>query len=607
MGRIAATRRTQAARDGVQCAVHLRTRTLLLSLLVASACGDDNSPAETDGGTGEGTSSTGSTSLSDTTTGGSTTTGSSSESGVDESGSESSTTTGGEEPVEPLPWQTDCVVNGYDLSRLHPELECTSIEVPLDWDAPDGDTIQVGALRIPAATEERVGTFWALDGGPGGSGLGYPLDEGWREEIREAGWDIIIPPHRGTFSPLLECTSAPQSTDCRLQLESIWGDGLRHFNTVQAARDVGEFIRREQADDDDRVVVYGVSYGTLWAEVYAGQHPEQADAIILDSVLPANADTHLEEYLIQEVSEELLQACVDDPVCGPRVGFESGAEFSAAVIEAIDGGDCGAGDLGLWADSNIRLRFGQLMNLRHLRNYIPLLAAMLTRCDPALNDIVEDSSNALFGTLAASLRPVEQFPFGPGLTSDDEPLASGPPPFDLLYSGPLSTVVVATTLLRSDADPPVVSADARNHFASLGFIDNIFIEIAANWGDLPKVEFDRDFVSQTPMIAFNADYDLQTVLPWAELVAEQHGIPLVRVADGAHGLTRSDTGGKSLDGESCARAIMLAFMDDPLAPVDDSCAQNLPPLDVNLERPDLANRSMTAFGTTDPWSLLPPL
>ncbi|MCR9165647.1 MAG: alpha/beta hydrolase [Nannocystaceae bacterium] len=582
-----------------------RPRALLLLSLLATACGDDVTVASTDQGTGGSSdSTTGAVEL--TTTSGEESSTSTSSGAADETSSTGDETTGGPDPAQPLDWQTDCLAGSYDLRRIHPDLQCTAIEVPLDWDEPDGETIVVGAVRIPATTQTRVGTFWTLDGGPGGSGLGYPLDEGWREEIRQAGYDIIVTPHRGTFSPYLLCAAVSNtSADCLAQVEEDWGDRLQHFNTVEAARDVGEFIRREQAGEDERVVVYGVSYGTYWAQFYAGEFPTQADAIILDSAVPMNGDLALEEYLVQEQAERLLQECVDDPVCGARVGFESGEAFSAAVVSAIDDGDCGMGDAGLWEESNFRFLFGQLINSDRVRNYVPLLAAMLSRCEPELSATVNTAINGLFGALASKTGPVEQMPIGVPLHSPRRPATDGTPPgFDLLFSGALQSAVIATTMLSEDADPAQAELDAMNHFASLGF-GTLMAGIQANWSGLPKVEFDRAFASETPMLVLNATYDLQTVMPWAEIVAEQHGAQLIEFNDGQHGVTLSGTGGKTLQGDPCARALMFEFMDDPGEPVDDSCAQALPAVDVNLERADLVDVSMAAFGTDDPWSLLP--
>lgn len=572
---------------------------LLLGLTPLLACGDDTPPAA------EGTTGDASSSTAEPTTGDEASTSTSApatSTGQGESSTTGEETTGGEVP-EPLAWQADCVAGGYDLLRLHPELQCTAIEVPLDWDTPDGDAILVGALRIPSAVQPRLGTLWALDGGPGGSGFGFAMDPGLVSEFTEAGWDLIIPPHRGTFSPFLECDAPTESSDCAAELQETWGDGLQHFNTLEAARDVGEFIRRERASADEPTVVYGVSYGTYWGQFYANEFPDQATAIILDSTVPTSIDIATQEYTVQTLAEQLLQACVDDPTCGARVGFESGAAFSQAVIDAIDNDDCGAGDFGLWEDSNFHTTFGQLINTRGSRNYVPLLAAMLSRCDPALSTIVNESIFDLFGF--GGPRDLEHFPFGteqvPGHSRD-----GSPPPFDLMFSGALQFAVIATSMLRADATPEVAELDAQRHFAGLGF-GSLMARTKAGWGTLPKVEFEGDVSASTPMLIFNAHYDLQTPFPWAEIVAEQHGGTLVEFADGQHALSFSGTGGKTLDGQTCARAMMLDFMADPSAAVDDSCTATLPGIDVNLQRADLAPLSMSAFGTDDPWSLLPPL
>ena len=128
------------------------------ALLVA--CSIDPNAATSDAGTSGGTSGGGASSgVSEDTTGDDS---SSSTAALDTSTGTATgdDTSGGVEPPAPLQWQADCVANGYDLRRLHPDLECTAIEVPLDWDAPDAETITVGALRIRATTEQRAGTFW---------------------------------------------------------------------------------------------------------------------------------------------------------------------------------------------------------------------------------------------------------------------------------------------------------------------------------------------------------------------------------------------------------------------------------------------------------------
>src|SRR5690625_7439895 len=50
--------------------------------------------------------------------------------------------------------------------------ECGTLEVPMDYDDPDGDVFTLALGRRAAANpNERIGSLLLLPGGPGGSGL----------------------------------------------------------------------------------------------------------------------------------------------------------------------------------------------------------------------------------------------------------------------------------------------------------------------------------------------------------------------------------------------------------------------------------------------------
>jgi len=52
------------------------------------------------------------------------------------------------------------------------DLECTQVEVPLDYADPDGRTISLAVLRRPAGDpERRIGVLLINPGGPGASGM----------------------------------------------------------------------------------------------------------------------------------------------------------------------------------------------------------------------------------------------------------------------------------------------------------------------------------------------------------------------------------------------------------------------------------------------------
>src|SRR3989338_458151 len=59
-----------------------------------------------------------------------------------------------------------------DCPRVYgPGFECGALDVPLDHDDPDGQTIAIELVRLPATSpESRLGTIFLNPGGPGGSG-----------------------------------------------------------------------------------------------------------------------------------------------------------------------------------------------------------------------------------------------------------------------------------------------------------------------------------------------------------------------------------------------------------------------------------------------------
>ena len=556
-----------------------------VEVLVASAivgCGDDGTTPQADTSSGSSSSSS-----SSTTEPGST---SSSSGVVDESSSSSSSSesTGGP-PIEPLVWTRDCMVEGADLGVLHDGLECTGIEVPLDWDAPDGDRIIVAAERVRTSATRR-GAVLLLDGGPGASGIAFFQTPAIIEPLLAAGFDVVVPNHRGTVSPGLRCTFPVQSDQCRSELEQAWGEGLRHFNTVQAARDVRELITRMNVDDpDSETILYGVSYGTFFASHVLQVSGDRVTGVVLDSVLPYGVDVSEQEIVVQGRAVDLLQRCVDDPVCGPRVGFASGEEFAEAIVTAIDDGDCGGYDNGAWADSNYRAFFGGMLNTKGLRDYLPLIGALLTRCTNESSDVASMAISQLLGGA---------IPVTPG---NDR---YGLPP-SLFYSQEVFAVVVATMLVGDGVDTAGAIAAAEQNFANNGILEAVD---GANqvFGDLPNPQWSTEPAPDVPVLVLAGRYDTQTPLPWAERERDRVDATLFVFEDTMHALAYPGTGGKYPDGTPCAMSIIGAFVDDPDATTDSSCIAELRGVDVNLAGDFLQTTNMDAFGVADPWSLLPP-
>jgi pimeloyl-ACP methyl ester carboxylesterase len=188
--------------------------------------------------------------------------------------------------------------------------ECAQVPVPLDHDAPNGATVLIRMVRIPASdTEHRIGTLFLNPGGPGGSGVDFALNVGsflYSPEVR-ARFDLVGFDPRGIGrSTQLRCagnwrqtgswfTSVPwpETTD-EIEAWGSAGDSIRsdcdqkggrildHMTTADVARDL-DVLRR--AVGDAQLTYAGYSYGSYLGTTYANLFPEKVRAVVVDGVL----------------------------------------------------------------------------------------------------------------------------------------------------------------------------------------------------------------------------------------------------------------------------------------------------------------------------------
>ncbi|MGW2226323.1 alpha/beta hydrolase [Streptomyces formicae] len=182
---------------------------------------------------------------------------------------------------------------------------CAKVVVPLDYAAPKGPTLSLTISRLKAtgARSERRGIIQTNPGGPGGHGLGMPvqLRAKMTPEVAAA-YDVIGMDTRGLgeSSPLdcgLDSISwfrgagfdrasfdrvAKKSADDARKCEAKYGDRLAHYSTRNIARDV-DVVRG--ALGERRTSWFGQSYGTYLGAVYAQMFPGRLDRIVLDSAM----------------------------------------------------------------------------------------------------------------------------------------------------------------------------------------------------------------------------------------------------------------------------------------------------------------------------------
>jgi pimeloyl-ACP methyl ester carboxylesterase len=187
-------------------------------------------------------------------------------------------------------------------------LECATLDVPLDYDDPDGEQITIGLNRLPARDPaKRIGSLIFNPGGPGGGASpivaleasGTPV---FTPEVRDH-FDLIgmDPRGTGTSTPVrcdpdtwndfvslfpqdkagyerLRAHTTAVGESC-LQLTGLL---LGHLDTASAAKDI-EQVRL--ALGGEPLNYLGLSYGTQLGATYAELFPDNIRVMVLDGAL----------------------------------------------------------------------------------------------------------------------------------------------------------------------------------------------------------------------------------------------------------------------------------------------------------------------------------
>ncbi len=235
--------------------------------------------------------------------------------------SSAAATSGPAVPAEPgaaLSWHP-CAAQGA-------RVQCSSLQVPLDYSRPDGRMITLALSRVQATAppSQRQGVLLVNPGGPGGSGLGLAgtvatgLPPSVAARYTIVGFD---PRGVGSSTPALHCDPAffrgvrPDYIPASLAAEKVlenrakayaadcekrFGWLLPYMTTVDVARDM-DTIRA--ALGQQKINYFAYSYGTYIGEVYATLFPQRVRRMVLDSTVgPAGvwyADNIAQDYAFQ--------------------------------------------------------------------------------------------------------------------------------------------------------------------------------------------------------------------------------------------------------------------------------------------------------------------
>ena len=179
-----------------------------------------------------------------------------------------------------------------------PGASCGRMDVPMDYSNPDGKKISVGFIKAAATKpEKRRGVLFINPGGPGGSVYhqfttveGYPdTTPRWPKEVREE-WDIVgVQPRGLEGSTKLECEEVNAGPIDQIQrsgglikdaCDAKMPGYAATLTTENTARDWDQV---RQAMREEKISIYGNSYGTVLGSMYATTFPEHTDKVVLDS------------------------------------------------------------------------------------------------------------------------------------------------------------------------------------------------------------------------------------------------------------------------------------------------------------------------------------
>jgi pimeloyl-ACP methyl ester carboxylesterase len=228
---------------------------------------------------------------------------------------------------------------------------CGKLSVPLDYSSPAGPFITIAFRWYPAQDGDARGTVVPVEGGPGYPSIGsvsYPSGgqpSGYAAmygPVLER-FNMLAVDNRGTgVSTPLRCSSlqdfsGPTGTsafqqvvgECAARLNHRWrfpGGGYVHasdlFTSALAAADLASVIK---ALEVGRVDLYGDSYGSFFAQVFANRFPHMLRSLILDSTYETVGLDPWYRSSVESMPADFQDACSRAPACA---GAEAGSVWA---------------------------------------------------------------------------------------------------------------------------------------------------------------------------------------------------------------------------------------------------------------------------------------
>jgi pimeloyl-ACP methyl ester carboxylesterase len=203
----------------------------------------------------------------------------------------------------------------YSPCPSHAGFECGTLTVPLDRSGALPGTVTLAVERVVASANPEHKALLTLAGGPGQAAI--PLAEDFASTMGAGltSRDLLVFDQRGTgASGPLQCTALLPGHSSG----SLLNDSQRCANQIGPTRgqyttsvSVDDIEAIRQASGYDKLMIYGVSYGTKVALQYAARYPDHVEGLILDSVVRADGPDPFHRSTFAATRRVLTELCSD--------------------------------------------------------------------------------------------------------------------------------------------------------------------------------------------------------------------------------------------------------------------------------------------------------
>jgi pimeloyl-ACP methyl ester carboxylesterase len=450
--------------------------------------------------------------------------------------------------------------------------QCGQLAVPLDRTGAVPGTVTLSAKRVVASSNPTASAVVALAGGPGQAAIPASTEFASILGPALATRDLLVFDQRGTGSSgRLTCPAfergivsiATAAQACANQL----GPARGFYRTSDSVDDI-EALRVESGYQ--KLVLFGVSYGTKVALDYAAKYPANVEALVLDSVVTPEGSDVLNVSTFKAMPRALGGLCVS----GACNGITSSVGHDLFNLVHKTGRKSIRGKVNTPGGRSLRVTLDQdgVLDILLAGDLNPTLRSEMPG---AMRSAIKDDNRPLLRLLlrAKGLTGIPETRAQGSLdTSDSDALFAATRceestfPWDRA-AGPEQRASQAVAAARAR---PITDFQPFNYRVALR---SEAIPVCVAWPNASPAPAAPTALPAVPTLILSGAFDMRTPLEDAASVAARiPGAQLVSVPFTGHSVVTSD-----LSGTDCAKNALAAFFTgQPIA----QCAaapQTIPP------------------------------